>query len=245
MALEVYGEWIALSASVNYLGTLNYGIQTYANNEMTIRYNRGDESAARTIQASAFRLLIVLFVSFAALGLVVFLLPIQPLLKLRHETTHVAALTLYLLILQIAFAMMFNLLANSYMVVGKLHRGQYMQSAQRLFMALAMAFALAQRASLPVACGNSAGLAAAVFLHCARRPAACGTRAHPFARIRKLEGSQGNPEAERTLRPHRHGGIPDVASPRTFDSTCPWAGYRRHLFNWCEPSSRCHARCFP
>ena len=63
--LEVYGEWIALSASVNYLGTLNYGIQTYANNEMTIRYNRGDEVGARTIQASAFRLLIVLFLSFA------------------------------------------------------------------------------------------------------------------------------------------------------------------------------------
>ena len=148
--LEVYGEWVALSASVNYLGTLNYGIQTYANNEMTIRYNRGDEAGARTIQASAFRLLIVLFVSFAALGLIVFLLPIQPLLRLRHETTDVAALTLYLLILQIAFAMMFNLLANSYMVVGQLHRGQYMQSAQRLFMSLAMAFALTRRASLPV-----------------------------------------------------------------------------------------------
>ena len=156
--LEVYGEWIALSASVNYLGTLNYGIQTYANNEMTIRYNRGDETGARTIQASAFRLLILLFVTFAAVGLIVFLLPIQPLLKLRHETTHVAALTLYLLILQIAFAMMFNLLANSYMVVGKLHRGQYMQSAQRLLMSLAVAFALTQRASLPILAAIQLGM---------------------------------------------------------------------------------------
>src|ERR1700680_1391026 len=67
LGLEVYGEWIALSASVNYLGTLNYGIQTYANNEMTILYNRGDEEGAKTIQASAFRLLLLLFLLFATL----------------------------------------------------------------------------------------------------------------------------------------------------------------------------------
>jgi O-antigen/teichoic acid export membrane protein len=155
--LEVYGEWIALSASVNYLGTLNYGIQTYATNEMTIRYNRGDEQGAKTVQASAFRLLIALFLGFAAIGLIVFLLPIQHMLKLRHETTYVAALTLYLLILQIAFNMMFSLLANSYMVVGMLHRGQYFQSAQRLFMAVSMALALSMHGSLPVLAGIQLG----------------------------------------------------------------------------------------
>lgn len=162
--LEIYGEWLTLSASVNYLGTLNYGIQTYANNEMTIRYNRGDEQGAKTIQASAFRLLIGLFVSFAIAGLLVFLLPIQQMLKLRHETSHVAALTLYLLILQIAFNMMFSLLANSYMVVGLLHRGQYFQSAQRLFMSVAMAAALVMHGSLPVLAGIQLGSLLLFFL---------------------------------------------------------------------------------
>ncbi len=162
--LEVYGEWIALSASVNYLGTLNYGIQTYASNEMTIRYNRGDVEGAKTIQSSAFRLLIGLFIGFAALGLVVFALPIQPMLKLRHETTAVAALTLYLLILQFAFNMIFSLVVNSYMVVGKLHRGTYLQSAQRLFMVLCMAFALYKRQSLPVLAAIQLGSLALFFL---------------------------------------------------------------------------------
>jgi O-antigen/teichoic acid export membrane protein len=148
--LEFYGEWLVLSASVNYLGTLNYGIQTYSNNEMTIRYNSGDIEGAKTIQASAFRLLLGLFVAFGVLGLVVFLLPIQPMLKLRHESSPVAALTLYLLILQFAFNMMFSLLSNSYMVVGKLHRGNYFQSAQRLTMIVGMGVALAFRASFPV-----------------------------------------------------------------------------------------------
>ena len=36
--IEVYGEWIALSASVSYLGTLNIGVQTYVSNQMTLLY---------------------------------------------------------------------------------------------------------------------------------------------------------------------------------------------------------------
>jgi hypothetical protein len=148
--LEVYGEWIALSASVNYLGTLSYGVQTYATNEMTILYNRGDEGGAKDIQASACRLLLLMALCFAAVGLVVFVIPVGSLLKLRHESNLVAALTMYLLIIQFVVNMMFNLLTNSYMVVGKLHRGNYWASAQRLFSVLAVALALYLRATFPV-----------------------------------------------------------------------------------------------
>jgi O-antigen/teichoic acid export membrane protein len=148
--LEVYGEWIALTASVNYLGTLYYGVQTYANNEMTILYNRGDEEGAKAIQASAVRLLLLMALCFAAVGLVVFIIPVASLLKLRHESNFVAALTLYLLIFQFVVNMMFNLLANSYMVVGKLHRGSYWASAQRLFSVFAVALAIYLHATFPV-----------------------------------------------------------------------------------------------
>jgi len=58
--LEVYGEWISISAAVTYLGTLNYGIQTYAGNQMTILYNRGEIDSAKTLQASALRLLLLI-----------------------------------------------------------------------------------------------------------------------------------------------------------------------------------------
>jgi O-antigen/teichoic acid export membrane protein len=155
--LEVYGEWIALSASVDYLGTLNYGIQNYANNQTTILFNGGDVKGAKDVQASAFRLLLLLFVSFAVIGLVVFFIPVASLLKLKHENAHVASLALYLLILRVAFNMMFSLLANSYMVVGKLHRGNYFQSAQRLFMVLSMAVAIFMHASFPVLAGIQLG----------------------------------------------------------------------------------------
>ncbi|QHN04933.1 hypothetical protein FTO74_17360 [Granulicella sp. WH15] len=155
--VEVYGEWIALSASVNYLSTLNYGIQTYANNEMTILYNRGDVEGAKSVQASAFRLLLLLVLVFGVVGAVVFFLPIASWLKLRHESSMAAALTLYLLILQLGVNMLFSLLTNCYMVVGQLHRGYSWASAQRLFSVLIMAAAIWRRSSFPVLAGIQLG----------------------------------------------------------------------------------------
>ncbi|MFY9747905.1 MAG: hypothetical protein WAK25_16590, partial [Acidobacteriaceae bacterium] len=46
--VEVYGEWIALTAAVSYLNTLNSGLQTYANNQMAIHYNGGEVEQAKT-----------------------------------------------------------------------------------------------------------------------------------------------------------------------------------------------------
>ena len=147
--VEVYGEWIALSASVNYLGTLNYGVQTYANNQMTILYTRGDIPGAKAIQASAFRLLLLFLAIFAGAGLVVFVIPVSSLLRLRHIGASAAAVTLYLLILQIGVNMFFSLLTNSYMAVGRLHRGNYIASAQRFVSIAGIAFAVATRSSFP------------------------------------------------------------------------------------------------
>ena len=148
--VEVYGEWIALSASVNYLGTLNYGVQTYSNNQMTILYTRGDIPAAKAVQASAFRLLLLLLAVFAVGGLAVFVLPVAAWLKLRHVGPSAAAVTLYLLILQIGVNMFFSLLTNSYMAVGRLHRGNYIASGQRFVSIAGMAVAVAMRSSFPV-----------------------------------------------------------------------------------------------
>src|ERR1035441_9838879 len=80
--IEVYGEWIALSASISYLHTLNLGVQTYASNQMTILYSAGDIPAAKTVQASALRLLLLLIILFVFGGLSVLLIPVDSLLKL-------------------------------------------------------------------------------------------------------------------------------------------------------------------
>src|SRR2546421_1398591 len=119
--IMVYGEWIALSAAVSYLGTLNYGIQNYSNNQMSILYNSGDIEGAKNVQGAALRLLVGFFTLFAIAGLIVFVLPISSYLNLKVESPFQNSLALYLLILQIALNMLFSLMTNSYMVVGQLH----------------------------------------------------------------------------------------------------------------------------
>ncbi len=137
--VEVYGEWVALSAAVTYLGTLNYGIQTFANNQMTIDYNRGDVATAKILQASALRLLLLIIGVVALAGLGVFAMPIDRWLNLRHASTAAASLTLYLLILQVLLNMLFALFANSYMMIGRMHRGANWLIFQRLVATLGLA----------------------------------------------------------------------------------------------------------
>ncbi len=148
--LEVYGEWVALTAAVSYLGTLNYGIQTYANNQTTILYNRGLVEEAKSVQASAVRLLLVIISIFMTLGSVVFFLPVAEWLNLKHVSSHDAALTIYLMIAQMSIVMFWSLLTNSYMVVGKLQRGNHWGNTQRLFTVFATGAAIFFHGSFPV-----------------------------------------------------------------------------------------------
>jgi len=148
--VEVYGEWVALSAAVTYLSTLNYGIQTFANNQMTICYNRGEVDAAKTLQAGALRLLLLVIGVAAVAGSSVFLLPIGGWLGLRHASSEAASLTLYLLILQVLINMPFALFANSYMMIGRMHRGANWMILQRLAATLGLAACAWSRASFPV-----------------------------------------------------------------------------------------------
>lgn len=146
---EVYGEWIALSASVSYLGTLNIGVQTYVSNEMTILYAAGRKTEAQGVQASAFRLLLCLFLLIATFALIFFAFPPAVWLRMHHVTRMQSAVALYLLTLQIGANMFFSLLTNSYMALGLLHRGNYISSAQRFVAIVAVAIAVHFQASLP------------------------------------------------------------------------------------------------
>jgi O-antigen/teichoic acid export membrane protein len=148
--VEVYGEWLALSAAVTYLGTLNYGIQTYANNQMTITYNRGEPDAAKTLQASALRLLLLMILVLGTAGAGVLFMPVGRWLNLHHATRSAASLALYLLLLQVLINMLFALIGNSYMMIGRMHRGANWLIAQRLAATLALAACAWFGASFPV-----------------------------------------------------------------------------------------------
>ncbi len=148
--VERYGEWIALTAAVNYLGNLHGGIQTYANNQMTLHYNRGEIHEFRVVQSSAARLMLINFMVAAAVGFAILFMPVARWMGLRYIGSKAAALTLLIMVLQIVSSWVFSFVSNSYQVIGQLHRAAVWQNLQRFAAALVLAAFLWIRASFPV-----------------------------------------------------------------------------------------------
>jgi len=148
--MEVYGEWIALSAAVAYLSNLNFGVQNYANNQTTLLYSGGKVQEAKAVQSSAICLILMIVGVLSLIGVAFLFLPVAGWLGIRHISSFDTSLTMFLLVLQLGTNMLFAFLANSYQVIGALHRGQIWQSAQRLAAALVISAFIWVRASFPV-----------------------------------------------------------------------------------------------
>lgn len=120
-----YGEWLVLSSALNYLSTLNFGITTYASNELTMLRKRGKMDQYRELQGSTLALLFCMLGVGSAIASIFFLLPISHLLHLSAISPADAQWTAFLLGIQA----MVNILASYYtglfMVVEKTHRGIY------------------------------------------------------------------------------------------------------------------------
>jgi O-antigen/teichoic acid export membrane protein len=126
-----YGEWLALSAAVAYLSTLNFGIQTFVNQDLTVRYHRNDLADYHLRQSTALRLLCGIVVVAAVLATGIFALPLKSLMKIALSQ-RTASIALYFLSLQILAGIPFNYLIGTFMVVGKSHRGFSWNNALRL-----------------------------------------------------------------------------------------------------------------
>ena len=120
--VTLYGEWLALSAAIGYLSTINYGIQTYTNMQMTIHYSRGEVRECIEVQSAGLRILLAIFGALAILLLVVFTLPLNHILRLTIPRSE-AQWVLYLLGVQILASMLQGFFCGSYMVFGETHRG--------------------------------------------------------------------------------------------------------------------------
>ena len=65
--LAGFGEWIVLSGAISALGFLNFGVQTYMNQDLAVRYQRGEMEGYRIRQSTAMRLLLGIVVVAAVL----------------------------------------------------------------------------------------------------------------------------------------------------------------------------------
>jgi O-antigen/teichoic acid export membrane protein len=120
--VALYGEWLALSAAIGYLSTINYGLQTYTTMQMTIHYNRGEVKECIEVQSAGLRILLAVFGAVAILLLVIFALPLDRMLHLTIQRGE-AQWVLYLLGVQILASMLQGFFSGNYMVFGQTHRG--------------------------------------------------------------------------------------------------------------------------
>jgi hypothetical protein len=111
--VNLYGQWLALSAAVAYLSTFNYGLQTFTNMQVTIHYNRGELQDAREVQSAGLRILLSAFVIIGITLAVIFLIPLDSLLRLTIPLRE-AQWTLYILGCQVISSMVFGFFTGSY-----------------------------------------------------------------------------------------------------------------------------------
>ena len=147
--IALYGQWVALSASVSYLSTFNYGLQTYTNMQMTIHYNRGEVQECREVQSAGLRMLLGAFFGWNLLLTLVFLMPLSKWLNLTLSE-HTAQWTLYFLGMQVMSSMLFGFFSGGYMVFGEAHRGAHFSNANQLLGMLTMVGLIMLRMPFPV-----------------------------------------------------------------------------------------------
>ncbi len=147
-----FGEWGVLSGAVAALGMLNFGVQTYMNQDLAVRWGRGEIAGYRVRSATALRLLLGVVGVAMLLGLVVFLLPVDQWLKL-DLTRRAAQLTAYLLACQVLLNILNGYLAGIFMGVAKAHRGAYWNNFQALLTSLCLLAAVALKMPFPVLAG--------------------------------------------------------------------------------------------
>jgi O-antigen/teichoic acid export membrane protein len=118
-----YGEWIVLSGTLSYLATLNFGITTYATNELTILRKRQDLEEYRKLQGSTLALLSVMVCIGFLCTVAASLLPLGRLLHLTAMAPGDVAITAFFLGLQMLVNILAGYYNNLFMVVEQAHRG--------------------------------------------------------------------------------------------------------------------------
>ncbi len=151
-SLASFGEWGTLSGAVAALAVLNFGVQTYMNQDLAVRYAKGDLTDYRVRQSTALRLLIGIVLVAGTLSLIIFTIPLDSLLKLDIGRRP-AQLTAYLLAIQVLLNFLNGYLAGTFMGVGLAHRGAYWNNFQALLTALVLLGCVSLHLPFPVLAG--------------------------------------------------------------------------------------------
>ena len=147
-----FGEWGVLSGAVAALSILNFGVQTYMNQDLAVRYAKGELEGYHIRQSTALRLLLGVVLVAAVLSLVLFAIPLDTMLKL-DISRRAAQLTAYLLALQVLLSFLNSYLSGIFMGVALAHRGAYWNNFQSLLTALVLLGCVTLHLPFPVLAG--------------------------------------------------------------------------------------------
>ncbi|NYF78473.1 hypothetical protein [Granulicella arctica] len=148
-----FGEWGVMSGAVAALGMLNFGVQTYMNQDLAVRYNRGDVQDYQIRQSTALRLLLGIIFIALVLCLVVFAIPLESLLRLKTIGYRASQLTAYLLACQLLLNILYGYFTGIFMGVSLAHRGAYWGNFQTLLNSLSLLACVVLKLPFPVLAG--------------------------------------------------------------------------------------------
>lgn len=147
----LYGEWLALSAVVGYLATLDLGMNMGAVTRLTQAYARADSADYRRAQRTAFTFYLGVAVSASALlAVIVVTAPVREWLGLVELSAGDAAWTLWVLGCAVMWSMVGGFVAAAYRSTGDLATSQWIENGQRVLVLAGTVVALV-RGGGPVA----------------------------------------------------------------------------------------------
>jgi len=129
--VTVYGEWLALSAGAAWLLTLDFGLQAFVTNQLSLEYFAGNLRRLRQLQSVGLRISsgVVLAGLIVAAGLV-WLLPLNTVLGLSMSRT-VASTIAMCLVIQVLVGILWGQLNGVLRAVGYPHRAETWAQIQR------------------------------------------------------------------------------------------------------------------
>lgn len=128
-----YGEWMVLSATVAYLSTSDFGVNTAAVNEMAAAFARGDLKRYRAVQSSASMFYVLLtLVGMALTAAVCLVVPFPKWMGLKSISSTTAQLVTWLLATRLLFQMLGYQICGVFRSIGQLARTEWIWNIQFL-----------------------------------------------------------------------------------------------------------------
>jgi O-antigen/teichoic acid export membrane protein len=128
---QLYGEWLALSAVVTYLGTLDFGMQTYVVNRQNQCYSlNAMDGYTRVLHTGVLVNLVIPAIGLAVALPALSLAPLASWLQLRETDSQTATWVAALLAIQVVYSISYGVLIGIYRTINEYARGQMIMNVR-------------------------------------------------------------------------------------------------------------------